>query len=153
MENHNWFSFRPVSKLDQLAETIKITAFIMSEDQHVIQSYVEYKGANFRVVNIVRELEFDILCHQVNIEKTNYAFISLSDLEQGIRDDLWSGLDLFIDCQKTTMYLFQSTVWNELNQLFTDSAVKNPEYGISLNQHTMEEFVERYAFEKLIQEL
>lgn len=51
------------------------------------------------------------------------------------------------------MYLFQSTVWNELNQLFTDSAVKNPEYGISLNQHTMEEFVERYAFEKLIQEL
>lgn len=88
MENHNWFSFRPVSKLDQLAETIKITAFIMSEDQHVIQSYVEYKGANFRVVNIVRELEFDILCHQVNIEKTNYAFISLSDLEQGIRDDL-----------------------------------------------------------------
>jgi hypothetical protein len=46
-----WSKLRPLSKLDQLAETIIKTAFIMSEDHHVVTSYVEHKGANFRVAN------------------------------------------------------------------------------------------------------
>lgn len=57
---------------------------------------------------------------------------------------------LFVDGQKPTKYLFPSTVWNEPNQLFTESAIKNPEYGINLNAQTMKEFVEKYAFEKMI---
>jgi hypothetical protein len=57
----------------------------------------------------------------------------------------------FLDFQKPIKYLFPSTVWNEPNQLFTDSAVKNPEYGINLNAKKMKEFVENYAFEKVIQ--
>jgi len=67
-----------------------------------------------------------------------------------LRDDLWIGLVLFVDGQKPTKYLFPSTVWNEPNQLFTESAIKNPEYGINLNAQTMKEFVEKYAFEKMI---
>ena len=80
------------------------------------------------------------------IEKTNYAFISKPDLERGLRDDLWIGLVLFVDGQKPTKYLFPSTVWKEPNQLFTDSAVKNPEYGINLNKNTISELQE-YSFE------
>ncbi|MBL6448818.1 hypothetical protein JMN32_21075 [Fulvivirga sp. 29W222] len=117
---NQWSQFRPISKLDQLAETIMKTAFIMSEDHHVIQSYVEHKGANFRVVNRVGESEFDILCRQINIEKTNYTFITKSDLERGLRD-LWIGLVLFIDGQKPTKYLIPSVVWNEPNQLLANS--------------------------------
>ena len=149
----NWSKLSPLSKLDQLAETIIKTAFILSENQHVIQSYLNHKGAHFRVVNRVGESEFDFLCRQINGEKTNYAFVSKSDLEKGLRDDLWIGLVLFVDGQKPTKYLFPSTVWNEPNQLFTDSAVKNPEYGINLNQHTMKEFVEKFSFELKIKEL
>lgn len=91
--------------------------------------------------------EYDITCRQINIEKTNYAFVSKSDLERGLRDDLWIGLVLFVEGQKPNKYLFPSTVWNEPNQLFTDSAVKNPEYRINLNSLTMKDFVENYAFE------
>lgn len=148
--DNNWSKLRPISKLDQLAATIFKTAFILSENHHVIQDYVEHKGANFKVLNRVGESEFDVLCRQINIEKTNYAFISKKDLEQGLRDDLWIGLVLFIDGKKPTKYLFPSTVWNEPNNLFTDSAIKHPEYGISLNQHTSEKFVSEYAFEKMI---
>lgn len=104
-------------------------------------------------MNRVGESEFDVLCRQINGEKTNYAFVSKPDLERGLRDDLWIGLVLFYDGQKPTKYLFPSTVWNEPNQLFTDSAVKNPEYGINLNAQTMKDFVENYAYEKMIKEL
>ena len=151
--NVNWSQLRPLSKLDQLAETIMKTAFLLSENHHVIQSYLNYKGAHFKVINRVGESEYDILCRQINIEKTNYAFVCKSDLERGLREDLWIGLVLFVDGQKPTQYLFPSTVWNEPNQLFTNSAVKNPEYGINLNQHTMKEFVEQYAFEKMIKNM
>ena len=143
---NTWSQLRPLSKLDQLAETIMKTAFLLSENHHVIQSYLNHKGAHFKVVNRVGEPEFDILCRQINIEKTNYAFVSKSDLERGLRDDLWIGLVLFVDDQKPTKYLFPSTVWNEPNQLFTDSAVKNPEYGINLNENTINELQE-YSFE------
>ncbi|MEO9868829.1 hypothetical protein [Ekhidna sp.] len=148
--NMIWSSLRPLSKLDQLAETIMKTGFILSENHHVIQSYLNHNGAHFKIINRVGESEYDILCRQINIEKTNYAFVSKSDLERGLRNDLWIGLVLFVDGQKPTKYLFPSSVWNEPNQLFTDSAVKNPEYGINLNQRTMKDFVERYAFEKII---
>ncbi len=151
--NPNWSELRPLSKLDQLAETIMKTGFLLSENHNVIQSYLNHRGAHFKVVNRVGEREFDILCRQINIEKTNYTFVSKSDLERGLRDDLWIGLVLFVDGQKPTKYLFPSKVWNEPNQLFTDSAVKNPEYGINLNQHTMKEFVEKYAFEKIVNRL
>lgn len=150
---NNWSQLRPLSKLDQLAETIMKTAFLLSESHHVIQSYLNHKVAHFKVQNRVGESEFEILCRQINIEKTNYAFVSKSDLERGLRDDLWIGLVLFVDGQKPAKYLFPSTVWNEPNQLFTDTAVKNPEYGINLNQHTMKDFVEKYAFDIAINEV
>ena len=160
---NNWSKLRPLSKLDQLAETIIKTGFILSENHHVIQSYLNHIGANFRVINKVGEpasseaptgrQETDILCRQINIEKTNYAFVSKNHLEQGLRDDLWIGLVLFIDNERPTKYLIPSTVWREPNELFTDTAVQNPEYGINLNQHTMKEFVEKYAFEKMIKEI
>lgn len=144
---------RPLSKLDQLAETIMKSAFLLSDNHHVIQSYLNHNGANFRVVNRVGEQEYDILCRQINIEKTNYAYIRKNNLERGLRDDLWIGLVLYMDGKKPTKYLFPSMVWNEPNQLFTDSAIKKPEYGISLNSHTMKTFVIEYAFEKMIREL
>lgn len=143
---NNWSQLRPLSKLDQLAETIIKTAFVLSEKHHVIQGYLNHKGAHFKVINRVGESEYDILCRQINIEKTNYAFISKSDLERGLRDDLWVGLVLFIDGQKPSKYLFPSTVWNEPNQLFTDSAVKNSEFGINLNKNTINQLQE-YSFE------
>jgi len=149
----DWSQLRPLSKLDQLAETIMKTAFLLSENHHVIQSYLNHKGAHFKVINRVGESEYDILCLQINIEKTNYAFVSKSDLEKGLRDDLWIGLVVFINGQKPTKYLFPSTVWNEPNQMFTDTAVKNPEYGINLNQHTMKEFVEKYVFEAMVNKI
>ncbi|MEQ9299651.1 MAG: hypothetical protein RIF33_13845 [Cyclobacteriaceae bacterium] len=145
-----WSALRPLTKLDQLAETIMKTGFILSENHHVIQSYLNHKGSHFKVINRVGESEFEILCRQINIEKTNYTFISKSDLERGLRDDLWIGVVLFMDGKKPTKHLFPSTVWNEPNKLFTDSAIKNPEYGISLNQYTMETFMSEYAFEKMI---
>ena len=148
--NNQWSKYRPLTKLDQLAETIMKTAFIMSENHHVIQSYVEHKGANFRIINRVGEQQYDILCRQINIEKTNYAFISKKDHEQGLRGDLYIGLVIFIDGQKPTKYLIPSTVWNNPGQLFTDNSVKHPEYGINLNSKTMKEFVENYALETQI---
>ena len=38
MANNQWSKYRPLTKLDQLAETIMKTAFIMLENHHVIQS-------------------------------------------------------------------------------------------------------------------
>lgn len=142
----NWSQLRPPSKLDQLAETIMKTAFLLSENHHVIQSYLNHKGAHFKIINRVGESEYDILCRQINIEKTNYAFVSKSDLERGLRDDLWIGLVLFVDGQKPTKYLFPSIVWSEPNLLFTDSAIKNSEYGINLNKNTINELQE-YVFD------
>ena len=151
--NFQWSQLRPLSKLDQLAETIMKAAFLLSENHHVIQSYLNHKGANFRVINRVGEQEYDILCRQINIEKTNYAFVSKSDLERGLRDNLWIGLVVFIDGKKPIKHLFTSTLWNEPNKLFTDSATRNPEYGISLNQYTMKTFMSEYAFEKMIMQI
>ena len=50
---YNWSQLRPLSKLDQLAETIMKTALLLSENHHVIQSYLNYKGAHFKVINRV----------------------------------------------------------------------------------------------------
>jgi len=149
---NQWSQLRPLSKLDQLAETIMKSAFLISESHNVIQSYLNHKGSNFKIHNRVGEQEFEILCRQINIEKTNYAFVRKSDLERGLRDDLWIGLVLFIDGQKPTKYLFPSTVWSEPNQLFTDTSIQNPEYGISLNKKTIEQLQE-YSFEKQIDKL
>jgi len=129
--NPKWSQLRPLSKLDQLAETIMKSAFLLSENHHVTQSFLNHKGAHFRVINRVptsakatagrgEGKEFDILCRQINIEKTNYAFVSKGDLERGLRDDLWIGLVLFVDNEKPKKYLFPSTVWKEPSQLFTD---------------------------------
>lgn len=146
---NSWSQLRPHSKLDQLAETIMKSAFLLSENHNVIQSYLNHYGAHFKVQNRVGEQEYDILCRQINVEKTNYTFVSKKDLERGLRDDLRIGLVLFVDNQKPTKYLFPSTVWNEPNQLFTDSAVKNPEYGINLNKNTIE-MLQEYGFEKQV---
>jgi len=150
---NNWSQLRPLSKLDQLAETIMKTGFLLSENHHVIQSYLNHKGAHFKVINRVGESEYDILCSQINIEKTNYAFIPKSDLESGLRDGLWIGLVLYIDGEKPVKYLFPSTVWNEPNNLFTDTAVKHSEYGISLNDKTIHTLNEEFSFVKKIKEL
>ncbi len=149
---NQWSQLRPLSKLDQLAETIMKTAFLLSENHHVTQTCLNHKGAHFKIINRVGEQEFDILCRQINIEKTNYVFVSKSDLEGGLRDDLWIGLVLFVDGQKPTKYLFPSTVWNEPNRLFTDSAVKNPEYGINPNKNTIKQLKE-YSFDLQIANL
>ncbi len=95
---NNWSKLRPLSKLDQLSEVIMKSAFLLPERHHVLQSYLNHKGADFRVINRVGDSafvdatadrqEFDILCRQINYDKTNYAFISKGDLEQGLRDDL-----------------------------------------------------------------
>ena len=94
------------------------SVFLLSENHNIIQSYLNHKGANFKVQNRVGEQEDEILCRQINIDKTNYAFISKDDLERGLRDDLWIGLVLFVDGQKPTKYLFPSTVWEESSQSF-----------------------------------
>lgn len=70
-----WSILRPISKLDQLAETIIKTAFILSEDHHVITNYLNHTGANFKVENKKRGGEFDVLCRQICIDKTTYTFI------------------------------------------------------------------------------
>jgi hypothetical protein len=119
---------------------------LIYENHNVTQSYLNHKGAHFKVQNRVGEQEFEILCFQINIEKTNDTFITKSDLERGLRDDLWIALVLFNDGQKPTKYLFPSSVWNEPNLLFTDSAIKNPEYGINLNKNTINE-LQGYIFD------
>ena len=144
-----WSKLRPLSKLDQLAETIIKTAFIMSEDHHVVTSYVEHKGANFKVGNQKRVEEFEVLCRQICIDKTTYSFIPHNHLDRGLRLDLLIGLVLFVDDQKPVKYLFPSTVWQTFNQLFTNSSVKHAEYGISVNKKTFADLAE-YAFEKQI---
>ena len=107
--NNEWSKLRPMSKLDQLAETVMKTGFILSEKHHVLQSYVDNKGVHFRVQNRVGERQFDVLCKQINIEKTTYTFIPQKDLEQGLRDNLYIGLVLFIDKEKPRKYLIPST--------------------------------------------
>ena len=147
--NNSWSKLRPLSKLDQLAETIIKTAFILSEDHNVITSYVEHKGANFRVANLKRSEEFEVLCRQICVDRTTYSFIPHNHLDGGLRPDLLIGLVLFVDEQKPVKYLFPSTVWQNPNLLFTNTAVKHNEYGISVNKKTFAELAE-YTFEKQI---
>ena len=108
--NYQYSKLRPLSKLDQLAETIMKSAFLLSENHHVIQSYLNHKGAHFKVINRVGEQEYDILCRQINSAKTNYAFIPKADLERGLRDDLWIGLVLFRDKHLTLYYIIVDIV-------------------------------------------
>ena len=152
----SWSKLRPLSKLDQLAETIVKTAFILSEDYHVIASYLNHTGGNFKVEKKKREEgptssvgEFDVLCRQICVDRTTYTFIPHNHLELGLRPDLFIGLVLFVDEQKPVKYLFPSTVWLSPNQLFTNSSVQHNEYGISVNKKTYADLAE-YTFEKLI---
>jgi|GEM_PF-1451069 len=147
--SNSWSKLRPLSKLDQLAETITKTAFILSQNHNVITSYIEHKGANFRIASLKREEEFDVLCRQICVDKTTYSFIPHNHLDRGLRPDLLIGLVLFVDDQKPVKYLFPSTVWQNPNQLFTNTAVKHNEYGISVNKKTFADLAE-YAFEKQI---
>jgi hypothetical protein len=52
---NNWSQLRPLSMLDLLAETIMKTGFLLSENHHVIQSYLNQKGVHFNVINRVGE--------------------------------------------------------------------------------------------------
>jgi hypothetical protein len=144
-----WSKLRPLSKLDQLAETIIKSAFLLSEDHNVITSYVEHKRASFKIANLKRGGELDVLCRQICVDKTTYSFIPHNHLDRGLRSDLLIGLVLFVDDQKPVKYLFPSTVWQAPNQLFTNTAVKHNEYGISVNKKTFADLAE-YAFEKQI---
>ena len=51
--SQEWSKLRPLSKLDQLAETIIKRAFILSKNHHVVQSYLNHDGAHFKVLNRV----------------------------------------------------------------------------------------------------
>jgi hypothetical protein len=145
MENV-WSKLRPLSKLDQLAETIIKTAFIMSQNHNVITSYLNHFGANFKVANMKTGAEFEVLCRQICVDRTTYSFIQHNHLEKGLRSDLLIGLVMFVDNEKPVKYLFPSTVWETPNQLFTNSAVNHAEYGISVNRKTFADLAE-YAFE------
>lgn len=152
--NQAWSKLRPLSKLDQLAETVIKTAFILSENHNVITSYVNHNEANFRVANLKRGEEptsaageFDVLCRQICIDKTTYAFIPHNHLERGLRPDLLIGLVLFVDNQEPVKYLFPSTVWQTPDLLFTNTAVSHAEYGISVTRKTFAQLAE-YSFEK-----
>ena len=79
-----WSKLHPILKLDQLAETIIKTAFMMSEDHIVVTSYVEHKGANFRVANQKRVEEFEVLCRQICIDKTIWR------KSWAVRKDVWA---------------------------------------------------------------
>ena len=144
-----WSKLRPLSKLDQLAETIVKTSFIMSEDHNVVTSYLNHYGAHFKVSNLKRGGEFEVLCRQICVERTTYSFIPHSHLEKGLRPDLLIGLVMFVDNEKPVKYLFPSTVRQTPNQLFTNSAVSHAEYGISVNRKTFHELA-AYAFEKQV---
>ncbi|MBX2901681.1 MAG: hypothetical protein KF775_18675 [Cyclobacteriaceae bacterium] len=141
----NWSKLRPLSKLDQLGETIIKTAFILSQDHNVITSYLNHYGANFKIACLKRGGEFEVLCRQICVDRTTYSFIP----HKGLRSNLLIGLVMFIDGQKPVKYLFPSTVWQTPNQLFTNSSVNHAEYGISVNRKTFAELAE-YAFEKQI---
>lgn len=145
--NQAWSKLRPLSKLDQLAETVIKTAFILSENQNVITSYINHNGANFRAANLKRGEEYDVLCRQICIDKTTYAFIPHNHLERGLRPDLLIGLVLFVDNQEPMKYLFPSTVWQTPDLLFTNTSVSHAEYGISVNRKTFAQLAE-YSFEK-----
>jgi hypothetical protein len=140
-----WSKLRPLSKLDQLAECIMKASFIMSHEYKVVVSYVDHKGCNFRVENKKGET-YDVLCKQINTEKTNYTFVTKQLLEQGLRSDLFIGLVIFIDGKKPTKYLFPSTVWQNPNKLFTDSGLKHSEYGISVTGNNFADLA-KYAWE------
>jgi len=51
---------RTLSKLDQLAETIVKTAFILSENHHVIANYLNHPVADFKISNQKREEKVDV---------------------------------------------------------------------------------------------
>ncbi len=144
----NWSSLRPLSKLDDPAECIMKASFLMSEEYNVVNAFLNHAGANFRVQNR-KGVETDILCRQINIEKTNYAFISKNCLVRGLRNDLYIGLVIFIDGEKPAKYLIPSKVWEIPNMLFTDSGLIHSEYGINVNRNTFPLLVE-YAFETII---
>lgn len=164
MNHKNWSKLRPISKLDQLAETVIRQEFICSDNFHIIQSYVDHKGADFRVAKLERvgasyfkpaehEKEFDVICRQINTDKTNYTFIPKNDLENGLRNDLFVGLVLFSDNSEPLVTLFPSTVWNEPNLLFTESTGNHHEYGISINRKTIKELLSNYHFSNMIETL
>ena len=144
-----WSKLRPLSKLDQLAETIIKSEFLLSESHNVIVNYVEHKGANFKITNLKRGGEFEVLCRQIWVERTTYTFIPHNHLERGLRPDLLIGLVMFVDNEQPVKYLFPSTVWQTPNQLFTNSAVNHAEYGISVNRKTFADLAE-YTFEKQV---
>ena len=155
---HEWSKLRPVSKLDQLAETFIRQQFILQSNFHIIQDYVNHKGANFRVAKIKKrvgasrykpyeyEREFDVIIRQISLNKTNYASIPKSDLAMGLRDDLLVGLVLFFDNEEPGISLFTSTVWNKPSLLFTESTGRHQEYGLSINRRTTDELRDNYHF-------
>ncbi|MEO0688503.1 MAG: hypothetical protein AAFY76_26420 [Cyanobacteria bacterium J06649_11] len=166
-----WSKLRPLSKLDQLAETFVHQEFICSDNFHIIQNYVDIKGADFKVAKIRRvggtsakamatkgsfykpfehEKEFDVICKQINTDKTNYTFISKNDLENGLRNGLYVGLVLFSDNSEPIVTLFPSIVWIEPNLLFTESTGNHHEYGISINRKTINELLSNYHFSNMI---
>lgn len=120
----------------------------MSQNHNVIASYLNHYGAHFKIASLKRG-EFEVLCRQICVDRTTYSFIPHNHLEKGLRSDLLIGLVMFVDGQKPVKYLFPSTVWKTPNQLFTNSAVNNAEYGVSVNRKTFTELAE-YAFEKQI---
>ena len=147
--NNIWSKLRPLSKLDQLAEAVFKAAFLLSEDRNVTTSYLEHNGANFRIANLKRGEEFDVLCRQICVDKTTDSFIPHNHLDRGLRPNLLIGLVLFVVDQKPVKYLFPSTVWQNPNQLFTNTPVKHNEFEISVNKKTFAELAE-YTFEKQI---
>ncbi len=66
-----WSQLRPISKLDQLAETIMKSDFLLSENHNVIQSYLNHKGVNFKIHKIVGEQEYDFSCRQTKVPQND----------------------------------------------------------------------------------
>ncbi|MEL6561462.1 MAG: hypothetical protein AAFQ94_24955 [Bacteroidota bacterium] len=162
---HDWSKLRPTSKLDQLAETLIRQQFILHSNFHIIQDYVNHKGANFRVAKIKKrvgasrykpyeyEREFDVIVRQICVERTTYTSIPKGDLEMGLRDNLLVGLVFFSDDAEPRLTLFPSTVWNEPNLVFTDSSIRHSEYGISANPAVVIDFLDEYNFARSVETL
>lgn len=117
---------------------IKITLRMGSVNTGVIQS--EYNDNN----GFFYSVPIDELSRYEVTDKNGEV------IENGLRDDLYIGLVIFIDDQKSTKYLIPSTIWNTPSLLFTESTDKYNEYGISLNRKSIQELQGNYSFDQLI---
>lgn len=150
MERYNWEALNHL-QIGKYAEYFVKMEFTMHKF-HVYSSEVDDHGIDFVVKKGETGPYMEVQVK--SIRNKGYVFIPESKMPKELSEKRLIAVVIFKQGAEPELFLFNSTVWKNLNELFVfhkyDGKKSAPEYGINISEKNMK-LLQQYRFHDVIE--